>query len=187
MQEAEQRRLLAVVDRFVRARVRRERCEPDLPVAAEEEGGLFVTLRVCGELRGCIGTLESRGPIARTAIDMAASALRDPRFLDRPIREDELDDLEVELTLLDPPEPITGPEEIEIGRHGVVIEVGRRVGVFLPQVAVEYGWTAEETLDQCCRNKLQLPARSWRLPEARLFRIEGHKASTTDPGEGARD
>lgn len=178
--EAEQR-LLSFVEDYVRSRVAGgEPPTPPVDEAFQLLRGLFVTLRVRGDLRGCIGSIEPRAPLAALAAEMADAALADERFVGRRIQGLELDGLEVELTLLAEPRAITGLEEFEVGRDGVIIEVGARRGVFLPQVAVEQGWTAEQTFEECCRHKLCLPPGAWRLPGARLFAFEGRKIRRSD-------
>lgn len=123
--------------------------------------GVFVTLKVRGELRGCLGTLDPRldlgADVARCAAD-AASA--DPRFT--PIGVAELPGVSVEVSVLGPLEPIDPavPGAIEIGRHGLVAEQGSRRGLLLPQVAVEWGWTVDEFLRRTCL-KAGLRADAW--------------------------
>jgi len=137
--------------------------------AALRPGGAFVTFHCEGELRGCIGRIEADEPIghviARCAI---AAATEDPRFA--PISATELARLEIELSLIGPLEPIDGPHEIEIGRHGLVVERGRRRGLLLPQVAAEWRWDVETFLAQTC-HKAGLPLDAWRAG-ALLWRFE---------------
>ena len=132
-------------------------------------GGVFVTLHSRGDLRGCIGHIEadiSLGDvIARCAVS-ACSA--DPRF--RPVSRAELQEIDIELSLLGPLEPIAGPNEIEIGRHGLLIEQDRRRGLLLPQVATEWKWDAPTFLIQTCR-KAGLPPDAWKTG-AMLWRFE---------------
>lgn len=145
-----------------------------VPVSGEVlpgASGVFVTIKRRGELRGCLGVLELRdtlaGEVARCARD---SASRDPRF--PPMRADELDDASIEISVLGPLEPIDPLAEaaIVIGRHGLVVEQGRRRGLLLPQVAVEWGWGREQFLRQTCR-KAGLPEDAWRNG-ADIFRFE---------------
>ena len=139
---------------------------PGLPEAT----GAFVTLKKRGELRGCIGTLECRRPLPEEVARVAVSAAReDPRF--EPVRSSELADLDVEVSVLGPLEPIDphDPAAIEIGRHGLVVEQGRRRGLLLPQVATEWGWDRETFLAHTCA-KAGLPQDCWRTG-ARVFRF----------------
>lgn len=120
--------------------------------------GAFVTLKKHGELRGCIGTLECRAPLAVEIARVAISAAReDPRF--DPVVPSELNDLDVEVSILGPLEPIDprDPDAIVIGRHGLVVEQGWRRGLLLPQVATEWNWNREEFLAHTCRKAGLLP------------------------------
>ncbi|HYT75659.1 MAG TPA: AmmeMemoRadiSam system protein A [Vicinamibacterales bacterium] len=130
---------------------------PDLPEAT----GAFVTLKRGGRLRGCIGTLECRRPLAEEVARVAVSAAReDPRFA--PLSPSELDGLDVEVSVLGPLEAIDprDPGAVVIGRHGLVVEQGRRRGLLLPQVATEWGWDCEMFLSQTCI-KAGLPPDAW--------------------------
>jgi AmmeMemoRadiSam system protein A len=133
--------------------------------------GVFVTLKRRNELRGCIGTLQCRAgladEVARTARE---SATEDPRF--PPVSMNEIPELSLEISVLGPLEPIDPAEAgaIVVGRHGLVVEQGIRRGLLLPQVAPEWGWTAEQFLRQTCR-KAGLPEDGWQHG-ARVFRFE---------------
>ena len=138
----------------------------DLPEAM----GAFVTLKKHGELRGCIGTLECRRALPEEVARVAVSAAReDPRF--EPVRASELADLDVEVSILGPLEPIDphDPGAIDIGRHGLVVEQGWRRGLLLPQVATEWGWDRETFLAHTCV-KAGLPRDCWRSG-ARVYRF----------------
>ncbi len=131
-----------------------------------EKRGVFVTLHVRERLRGCIGVVEPDHLLGESIVRCAASAaLQDPRF--SPTRADELADLQIEISLLSPPFPIR-PEEIEIGRHGLLVVRGHQRGLLLPQVATEHHFTAEQFLIETCR-KAQLPPDAWREPDAQIF------------------
>jgi AmmeMemoRadiSam system protein A len=137
---------------------------------AGRRGGAFVTLhKRGGELRGCIGHIESDqllpGVIARCAV---AACSADPRF--SAVALAELADLAIELSLLGPLEAVAGAEDIEIGRHGLVIEKGWHRGLLLPQVAIEWKWDREQFLAQTCR-KAGLPPDAWKHG-ARIWRFE---------------
>ena len=115
-----------------------------------KECGAFVTLRKNKELRGCIGYIQAFKPLLETITDMAqAAALRDPRFT--PVSFNEVDDLTIEISVLTPLEKVSDVEEIEIGRHGLLIEKFPNSGVLLPQVPVEYNWDRDMFLQQTCR------------------------------------
>jgi len=122
--------------------------------------GAFVTLTREGELRGCIGYIEGIAPLARAvAENAAAAAARDPRF--PPVRPDETAGLRVEVSALTPLRDVAGPQEIVIGRHGIVLAKGRARAVFLPQVAPEQGWDRDTTLRHLAL-KAGLPPDGWR-------------------------
>lgn len=124
-----------------------------------ERRGAFTTLHVDGQLRGCVGYVFPAYSLYRTVAETAqAAAFRDPRF--PPLTAEEVPRLQVEISVLSPLAPIT-PEEIEIGRHGLVITYGSRRGLLLPQVPAEHGWDRETFLEQVCL-KAGLPPDAWR-------------------------
>jgi len=129
--------------------------------------GVFVTLRREGELRGCIGSLIGQRPlyleVQRSAV---LAAINDPRFL--PVTLDELPELELEISVLGPMEPVTDVSTIQVGVHGLVIVQGGQQGVLLPQVPVEEGWDRDEFLVQVCR-KASLPDDAWRTADLYRF------------------
>ncbi|HEY2745103.1 MAG TPA: AmmeMemoRadiSam system protein A [Polyangia bacterium] len=124
-----------------------------------EPRGAFVTIHTGGELRGCIGRVDADTPLYLAVEQLAvAAATRDPRF--EPLRAEELPETRVEVSVLS--KLADGrPEEIEIGKHGVVITKGVRRGLLLPQVAVEHGLTREQFLDETC-GKAGLPPGAWK-------------------------
>ena len=136
-------------------------------------GGAFVTLKNQGRLRGCIGTFQSARPLWETVQQMTAAATRDPRFLSNPIRAAELDEMDIEISVLSPLEKVKDPlKEIELGRHGISIEGPYGSGCFLPQVADETGWSKEEFLSMCCAHKAGLAPDAWRQPNVTVYRFE---------------
>ena len=135
----------------------------------EQLGAAFVSLHAHGDLRGCIGHIQANEPLGIVVPRCAVSACSsDPRF--PPITSAELDDMEIEISLLGPFEPIASAAEIEIGRHGLFVEQGRHRGLLLPQVATEWRWDVEAFLAQTCR-KAGLPRDAWKNGAA-LFRFE---------------
>ena len=129
------------------------------PVCYRKQGA-FVTLNKDGQLRGCIGHLAGDLPLASAVGQMALqAAFSDHRF--PPVTADELDDLEIEISALTQPQPVSGWQDIVVGRDGVIIRKGERSAVFLPQVATEQGWTREQMLQQLCR-KAGLAGDDWR-------------------------
>lgn len=111
--------------------------------------GCFVSIKVNGTLRGCIGNFTSEKPLFKLVQEMAVSAAtRDPRFY--PMKEQDLVNFDTEISVLSPLQKISSSEEIEVGTHGLYIEKNFSRGVLLPQVAVEFGWDRETFLRQTC-------------------------------------
>ena len=131
----------------------------------------FVTLRRRdGELRGCIGRVEVSEPLYRTVQDCAISAAtNDFRF--PPVTASELDHILIEISVLSPFRKITSPDEIQVGRHGLLIRKGFRVGLLLPQVASDRGWGRDEFLRAICL-KAGLPTDAWRDADLYVFSAE---------------
>jgi AmmeMemoRadiSam system protein A len=127
--------------------------------------GAFVTLHVGGELRGCIGRVDPDTPLYLAVEQLAvAAATRDPRF--DALRIEELPETKVEISILS---SLTDgkPEDVEIGKHGIVITRGVRRGLLLPQIAVEHKLDRERFLDETC-SKAGLPPGAWRQPDTHL-------------------
>ncbi|PYR42374.1 MAG: hypothetical protein DMF95_28495 [Acidobacteria bacterium] len=122
--------------------------------------GAFVTLHNHGDLRGCIGHIEPTEPLGSVVARCAVAACSsDPRF--PRIAPSELGEIDIEISLLGPLEPIAGPQDIEVGRHGLVVESGRQRGLLLPQVATEWSWDAQAFLAHTC-HKAGLPRDAWK-------------------------
>lgn len=114
-----------------------------------EKRGAFVTLHKGGYLRGCIGFVEAYKPLIETVWEMAeAAALQDPRF--PPVSSDELDEIEIEISVLSPLRKISNPDEIKVGEDGILIKKGFYSGLLLPQVAVRYNWDNITFLEETC-------------------------------------
>lgn len=121
--------------------------------------GCFVTIKQKGQLRGCIGNFVSDQPLLKLVQEMAISAATsDPRFY--PMKSHDLDNFEIDISVLSPLERISSVEKIEVGRHGIYIIKGSYRGVLLPQVATEYGWDRNEFLRHTCI-KAGLPENAW--------------------------
>jgi len=123
--------------------------------------GVFVTVKVHGHLRGCIGILEPHHQSLRDVVQhcAVAAAFEDPRF--SALRADELPATTLEVSVLSNFRTISDPAEIAVGQHGLIVERGPNRGLLLPQVAVEHGWTVEQFLEHTCR-KAGLPGDAWR-------------------------
>ena len=172
--EKQKKRLLEIARQTIEAYVRtgeRLDFEENDPALLETKGA-FVTLHLHKDLRGCIGNIVGQGPLYLTVRDMAiASATEDPRF--SPVKESELDDIDIEISVLSIPAKTTDPETIQMGKHGVIVRQGLRGGVYLPQVAVEMGWSREEFLSSLCEEKAGLPSDAWKKgAELQIFTAE---------------
>jgi AmmeMemoRadiSam system protein A len=127
--------------------------------------GGFVTLHRGSRLRGCIGQLPGRDPLIRVVAHCArAAALEDPRF--RPLSQEELSDIEIEISVLWALEDIA-PQDIVAGKHGLLVSRGSDRGVLLPQVATQFNWTAEKFLEETCV-KAGLDRQAWKDPQTRI-------------------
>jgi len=131
--------------------------------------GCFVTLKNHGRLRGCIGQFTSDRPLIELVVEMAkASATGDPRFFADPITADELEQLDVEISVLSLLQKTDDPLSLRLGVDGIYIKRGCASGCFLPQVASETGWNKKEFLSYCCVHKAGLPADAWKDPETEV-------------------
>jgi AmmeMemoRadiSam system protein A len=131
---------------------------PPTPHLAEPRG-VFTSLYLHADLRGCVGYVLPTSPVYRAVAETArAAAFNDTRF--SPVTADEAPHLQIELSILTPPQPIN-PEAIEIGRHGLLISHHGRRGLLLPQVPAERQWDRITFLEQTCR-KAGLPHDAWR-------------------------
>jgi len=144
-----------------------EYIEPREEKALNKRNGCFVTIKQNGQLRGCIGNFQSELQLFKEVAQMAqASATKDPRFY--PLREEDLDNFNLEISVLSPLHKIEHIEQIEVGKHGVYIEKSFYRGVLLPQVATEHGWDRETFLKQTCI-KAGLPTDAWEAADADIY------------------
>lgn len=162
------------IERFV---TEAERIEPEPKPWMKKERGVFVTLKSSSDqLRGCIGKPYPNQTILEAVLESSASATQDPRF--PPLGEGELDDVEIEITVLTSPEEIEvdnlkeAEEKIELGKHGLVVRRRSLQGLLLPQVPEDHGMNLEEFLDHTCR-KAGLSPGAWRKEEVSLLRFQG--------------
>jgi AmmeMemoRadiSam system protein A len=130
--------------------------------------GAFVSLYKNGRLRGCIGHFGEDYPLYEVVKEMALSAaFNDPRF--SPLSRDELDDIEIEISVLTPMRRIQSLDEFELHRHGIYIRKGHRSGTYLPQVADEVNWTKEEFVSHCSQDKARLGWDGWKDAELYVY------------------
>ncbi|KPJ48326.1 MAG: hypothetical protein AMJ41_05155 [candidate division Zixibacteria bacterium DG_27] len=158
----ERRKLLETARRSVEEVVRHGK-EPTLEVKERrltELGAAFVTLEKNGRLRGCIGYTTAEKPLYQTVSECAImAATQDPRF--PRLTEDELGEIEIEISVLSPLRKIESIDEIVVGLHGLYIKKGERRGLLLPQVATDWKWNRREFLENVCR-KSGLPLDAWK-------------------------
>jgi AmmeMemoRadiSam system protein A len=176
-----QRQLLAIARDALQARVRRTSA-PDIGTQSgiPVKHGAFVTIFCKGELRGCLGRVISDMPLPELIGHLAREvADSDPRF--DPVQPGELSDISLEVSVLTPERAIASIDEIEVGRHGLIVEKGSHRGLLLPQVPTEHEWNRETFLAQTCL-KAGLPADAWRHG-ARMFVFEAQVFGQR-PGHG---
>lgn len=162
--------------------------EPDIdfPKSFDAESGVFVTLNTypARELRGCIGYPEPFYPLKDALVFSAQSACHDPRF--PALDKSECSGITVEVTVLSKPELVMVDDKtkllkkIVIGRDGLIIEFGRKRGLLLPQVPVEWNWDVEEYLENLCL-KAGLPRDAWTLKDSSIYSFTGEIFSETSP------
>jgi len=137
------------------------------PGSLSMPSGAFVTLKKGGALRGCIGSVVAMRPLYETVGEMAISAAaHDPRF--EPVTEEELGQLEYEISVLSPLRRVIDPNTIEVGKHGLLIRGGGREGVLLPQVPVDLGWDRMRFLEATC-TKAGLPKDAWKREDTEIY------------------
>jgi len=141
---------------------------PEDKIYHTKTGG-FVTLHKKGQLRGCIGYIIAYKSLFETIQDMAkAAAFEDPRF--SPLKKSELDDIEIEISVLSNLIPVKSIDEIKVGRDGLLMKNSFTSGLLLPQVAIEWNWDRDEFLSQTCR-KAGMYEDCWKNPETEIFRF----------------
>lgn len=141
--------------------------------------GVFVTLTCGGKLRGCVGNLDPRLSLDDAVPSCTVSAATDSRF--EPLTSPEMDGTRIEISILGPWRPVEGPEEIRLGRDGLVVSAGLYRGLLLPRVAVDQGWGEERYLEETCR-KAGLPPDAWRLEGTEVHAFEAEVFSELEPG-----
>ena len=143
--------------------------KPPLPEATGMLGepyGCFVTVHMNGQLRGCIGNMIGRGPLVELIQEMAvAASTQDPRF--HALSKEELSEIDIEISVLSLMRKITDVNEIEVGKHGIIMGRGVCQGVLLPQVATEQGWDRQTFIENTCL-KAGLPTDAWKDPKTNI-------------------
>jgi len=169
LNDQEKNALLSIARKSIESYVRMGEVyiEPREEKTLNARSGCFVTIKKDGQLRGCIGNFQSELPLFKEVAEMAASsATKDPRFY--PMKDEDLGDYSLEISVLSPLLKIEDISEIEVGKHGIYIEKGYYRGVLLPQVAVEYGWDRETFLKQTCL-KAGLSTDAWQAEDAEIY------------------
>ncbi len=139
-----------------------------LPASLLEHCGAFVSYHKNGQLRGCIGRFSATEALYKVVKELAiSSAIHDTRF--EPIDENELDEIDIEISVLTPMRKINNINEIELGKHGIYIKKGFSSGTFLPQVATSTGWNLEEFLGYCARDKAHIGWKGWQNADIFIY------------------
>lgn len=172
--EAEKRFLLAQarrsIDEYLATGKKDPGSESSVPAYCTLQRGVFVTLKKDGDLRGCIGYPQPVTSLYQAVHENALNAaFRDPRF--SPVQHHEMKDITIEISVLTLPEPVQSVDEIEVGRHGLIIERAGSRGLLLPQVPLEFGWDRTTYLRQLCR-KAGLSSDAWKQEGTKLYRFE---------------
>jgi len=142
------------------------------------DGAAFVTLHCEGDLRGCIGYTEAFQPLYKTVQECAvAAAFADPRF--HPLQPQEYPSITIEISVLTPMVRANGPEDVVVGKHGIMIEARNRKGLLLPQVATEQKWERETFLTHTCY-KAGLPGHAWQDEATKIYLFEAEVFSEAD-------
>jgi AmmeMemoRadiSam system protein A len=171
--------------------VRGDKSEPStgdhlLDPSLLQPAGCFVTLHEFDShrLRGCVGRIRADQPLLDAVREAARDVLQDPRFIDEPVRPADLPHLELEVSVLSAPRAIASVQEFEPLEHGIIVRVGGRTGLFLPQVARETGWSRSQLLARLCTEKLGLSADAWQDPDARLEIFDPRPAAAASVAGG---
>lgn len=171
LSDGEKKQLLTIARQSINTYLKTGRLpEFDVSGVLAAPGAAFVTLKKGGQLRGCIGQTVAGMPLYKTVSTCAVhSALDDPRF--PAVSIDEVDKLEIEISVLTPLEPLESFDSIQIGRDGLMITKGNYHGLLLPQVATEYGWNPTQFLEYTCQ-KAGLPKEAYKMPGATIYRFQ---------------
>ena len=171
---------MAIAREAIECALKRTQFQHPIPTAEglAQPSGAFVTIRREGELRGCIGYIESEKPVADVVAEVAAkAATEDLRFL--PMTLAELEHATFEISILSPLRRVSSPEEIIVGVHGLVVALGNRRGLLLPQVATEHHLGREAFLEATLR-KAGIPPALWVAPDIEVYVFEAEVIQEAD-------
>lgn len=152
----------------------------DRPIVQGRAGGVFVTFWKGKALRGCMGSFVTTDDIPAAVQEVTESSLQDPRFKSNRISASELAELTIDVSILSTPTATNDPLSLVPGKHGIIVRRQGKSGCFLPQVASERGWTAEEFLATCCTMKAGLAADAWKNPDTEVLLFESESFSESD-------
>lgn len=179
--DSQKKLLLDLAKTAIESKFKNNTSRFELPLSTDkflsQKLGVFVTLKKSGKLRGCIGYPEPIFPLGQAVVKAAiGAAFQDTRF--SPLKQEELEDLKIEITILTKPEfiEVEKPEdylnEIKIGQDGLVVERGPFSGLLLPQVATEHNFTPEQFLEHTCL-KAGLHKDAWKNSDTKVFKFQG--------------
>lgn len=169
LSDSEKKKLLEIARKTIEEFLNNSRV-PEFKIESDKlkkKSGAFVTIKKEGNLRGCIGLIQAQKPLYKAVQDMAVSAsTKDPRF--PPVTPEEVEKLTIEISVLTPFSKVGNPENIEVGRDGLMIRKGFRSGLLLPQVPVEQNWDRKTFLEHTCY-KAGLSPDAWKDAELMKF------------------
>jgi len=186
LNKEQQKKLLSIARKTIREYIDNGQLpEPDLEneftdEIFKEKRGAFVTIHKNGKLRGCIGYIRGIKNIPETIVEMSrAAGFNDPRF--PALRRNEVDEIDIEISILSPIVKVENVDEIQVGRDGLIISNSFRTGLLLPQVASEYGWSENQFLENTCY-KAGLPGDAWKWNDTTIERFSAQVFSEEDLG-----
>jgi len=166
-----------IIEEKISEKVKRgEKSEEEISISDEilkeldDEKGVFVTLRKNGEVRGCIGTLKEDKLWIQVQKYAVFSAFNDPRF--PPLKKDELPQIKIEISVIEKIEDVKDVSEIKLGEHGIILDMGGKGGILLPEVAIEHNVkTPEDFLDMLCK-KIGVQKGLWKKGKIKKFKTK---------------
>ncbi len=163
------------IEIFLKSGKRGKLIKPVSDGILNEITGAFVTIYINGKLRGCIGGFAQDKTLNELVQSMAVSAARDSRF--EPVKYEELDEMELEISVLSPLKKIKTIDEIELGKHGIFVQQGFNSGTFLPQVIEKTDWNVEQFLGHCARDKAGIGWDGWKTADVYIYEAVVFKES----------